>query len=61
METQVDSPSYVAEKVTKEIFSIARSLNEVREKTQPSFSPFALVEDQGGHLQAAENFAEPAG
>lgn len=32
IETQVSDPIYIAEKVTNEIFLIARSLNEVREK-----------------------------
>lgn len=61
METQVDNPIQIAEKVTSEIFLIARSLNELREKTQAFISPLAVVEDQGAHMRAAENFAELPG
>ena len=43
------------------ILLIARSLNEVREKSNFDSRPLAVVEDQGAHIQAAETLAEPVG
>jgi hypothetical protein len=44
-----------------EVLIVARSPNEVREKTRAFVSRHLESPAQGAHIQAAENFAEPVG